>query len=166
MMPKGIVMKHVVRMLGMLAIAYIVFLLMLYVEIEVVLNELIIPTTGTTEAWLDIFRSWATVGIFGSLVAGLGWYSLAQWGLRVKDWRMVGKRPVWFLLVLVPAALSVLACIFTDRPLEGELYTYVFYVLNNFVTYYIGTALFSPSAYMYIPLGATKLRRWKLAFLR
>ena len=157
-------MKHVLRIIGMAAVTYIIFQMMIYGEIEGVLNEKGIPSAGTTEIWLDSFRTWATFGIFGSFVASLLWYVLGQGGFKVNNWRRSGKRTIWLLLIAVPFALFVLGCVFTSRPQEGALYAYLFYFLNSHLTYYIGTSFFSPSSYMYTPIGASKVRRWKLAF--
>lgn len=159
-------MKHLVRMLLMFLVAYGIYQLMIYVEVEGVLNEKIIPVEGTTEAWIESFGRWATLSIYGSFAAGMLWYVLGQWVFKVNDWRQSGKRPVWLLLMTVPFALFVLSCVFTSRPQEGALYAYLFYFLNSHLTYYLATTLFSPSSFMYTPLGASTLRHWKLTLRR
>jgi|SRR6267143_2951103 len=157
-------MKHILRIFFMVVFAVAIFFFMLYVEIDQILSERIVPGANLTlEAWIDTFRQWASIGIGGSLIAALIWYFIAQWIFKVIRWKDAGKRPVWYLLFLVPILISVLSCVFTSQTQEAVLFAYFFYFVNNLLAFYLGTVLFSPSSFMYTPLGATTLRHLKLA---
>ncbi len=118
----------------------------------------------TLEAWLESFRWWGTIGIAASLAAGVIWYVMGQFLFKVNDWKDAGKRPVWVLLSLIPIGASVAAIFFTQQAQNYAWVAYVFYVVNGLLSYYLGTALFSPSSFKYTPVGASKLRRWNIAF--
>lgn len=156
-------MKHILRIFFMLVLAAAIFFFMLYVEIDQVLSERIVPGANLTlEAWIDTFRQWASTGIAASLTAALMWYFIAQWIFKVRSWKYAGKRPVWYLLFIIPILISVLSCVFTSQTQEAILFAYIFYFVNNLLVFYLATVLFSPSSFMYTPLGARTLRRLKL----
>lgn len=158
-------MKHILRLIGMAAVAGLIFLVMIFGEINGVLSEKIVPSADMDlEAWLENFRLWGSIGIYSSLAACLLWYLLGQWFFKVNNWKESGKRPIWYLLILIPFTAFVLSCVFTSQTQEGAWLAYLFYFLNNHLTYYLGTTFFSPSSFKYTPLGASKLRRRRLAF--
>jgi hypothetical protein len=158
-------MKNIINLVGMALVAFLFFLLLVFVEENNVLNEIVVPRADVTlESWLESFRWWGTVGIFASLAAAVIWYIVSQFVFRVNDWRASGKRPIWALLSLIPIGASVAGIIFTQQAQNYAWVAYVFYVLNGLCSYYFATALFSPSSFKYTPVGAKKLRRWNMAF--
>ncbi|HEX7957071.1 MAG TPA: hypothetical protein VF508_09020, partial [Pyrinomonadaceae bacterium] len=95
-------MKHLVNLIGVLAVAVAFYLLMNFAEVYV-LNAQVIPREDITiEEWLDEFRRWAALVVGVATVTSLLWYGLGQWAFRVNDWRASNRRPVWLLLALVP----------------------------------------------------------------
>lgn len=158
-------MKNIINLVGMALVAFAFFLLLVFVEENNILNELVVPQADVTlEEWLESFRRWGTVGIAASLAASLLWYAAGQFLFRVNDWRDAGKRHIWSLLFLIPVAAAVAGIVFTRQAQEGALIAYVFYVVNGLLSYYLSTVLFSPSSFKYAPVGASKVRRWNMAF--
>lgn len=153
-------MKHVLNIVLTIILAAGFWALMLYGETSW-LEDKVVPVAGTKlPEWLEYFKWWATAGIFGALVlSSLLWYALGLFVFRFNKWSP-NYRPIWLLLLIVPLILTVLSCLFTKQTQEGATWAYVFYILNNFLTYYLGTLLFSPPSVMYIPLGAKYVRRW------
>lgn len=154
-------MKYV-GIITVIVFALAVYFFMGAVEIERVLNEEIIPMEGTTEEWLEIFRTWATAGIAVSALAAFLWFVLGQWVFKVNDWREGDKRKWWGGLLAVTVIMVAVQWFMTPRPQEGMVWTYAFYLLNNVATFYLATLFGSPSSFKYTPLGASQVRRWKL----
>src|SRR5882762_526983 len=126
-----VTMKHILRVSFMVALAAAIFFFMLYVEIDQILSERIVPGANLTlEAWIDNFRQWASTGIAASLTAAIMWYFIAQWIFKVRSWKDAGKRPVWYLLLIIPILISALSCVFTSQTQEAVLLAYVFYFVN------------------------------------
>lgn len=158
-------MKHLAHLILIVLTTAVFFGLMVFVEQDLALYEMVIPPADVTlEEWLDSFRLWGSVGLGISLAAALGWYVLGQWWFMVDSWNNADKRPIWGLLFLFPLAGAILACILTQRAQEGSVLAYAFYFINGLLSYYLATALFSPSSFKYTPIGADKLRRWNLNF--
>jgi hypothetical protein len=157
--------KHIINIVCIILIAFAFFLLMVFVEENYVLNEIIIPRADITlEEWLDSFRHWGTIGITVAATTGLLWYFLGQWMFEVNSWSKANRRPIWFLLFLGPIIAAALGVVFTTQSQGGAWAAFLFYLLNSTLCYYLATALFSPSSFKYVPVGASKLRRWNLAF--
>lgn len=157
-------MRHIINVVGILAIAILFYLLMSLAEVYV-LNEQVIPRADITiEEWLDDFKYWAAIGIGASLATSLLWYVLGQWFFPVDNWAASQRRPVWGLLFIFPAAVAIVSTVVTGQPQEGWAYAPLFYLLNGILAYYMQTVFFSPSSFKYTPLGASKLRRWNMAF--
>lgn len=158
-------MKHIINIVGILLVAVLFFLLMVFVEENYVLNEMVIPRGDMSiEEWLDSFRRWGTIGISVSAATGLFWYVLGQGFFDVNRWTEANRRPIWLLLFFCPVIAGVLGIVFTKQAQQGAWAAFLFYFLNSTLCYYLETALFSPSSFKYTPLGASKLRRWNLAF--
>lgn len=158
-------MKHVAHLVLITLVAGAFFLLMVFVEQDLALYETVVPPADVTlEEWLDSFRLWGTVGIAISLTAGLGWYVLGQWGFSMSTLKGTNKRPIWGLFFLLPLLGVVLGIVLTQQAQEGGALAYLFYFINGVSSYYLETALFSPSAFKYTPIGASKIRRWNLTF--
>src|SRR5258708_6951491 len=102
------------------------------------LQDRVVPLAGTRlPEWLDSFKWWGSAGIFGSVfLSTLPWYGLGQWGFKFNQWGR-NHRPIWALLLIVPIALGVLGCLFTKQTIEGSTWAYVFYFLNNGITFYL-----------------------------
>lgn len=155
-------MKHLARLVLLTMVPFAVFLIMLYGEMDLILEPRVNPTSNmSSQDWLQIFRQLATYGIVASWVASLIWYDLGQWRFKVNNWRAADRRAVWGLLFLVPIVSFAIACFLTPQAQEGAFWAYFFYLANNVAVYYLGTLLFSPSAFMYTPIGATAIRYWR-----
>ena len=158
-------MKHLAHLVLITLVAGAFFALMVFVQQDLVLYETVVPPADVTlEEWLDSFRRWGTTGLAFSLAAGVGWYALGQWGFRLDALRETSKRPLWGLFFLLPLLGVILGIVLTQRAQEGGALAYLFYFINGMSSYYLETALFSPSAFKYTPIGASKIRRWNLTF--
>jgi hypothetical protein len=158
--------KHIAHIVLITIVAGVFFALLVFVEENLVLYDMIVPTPDMTlEEWLEDFRVWGELGIGLAFAAGLLWYVLGQWVFKINNWQASGKRPVWALLFLLSVAGGVVTgIVLTRQAQEGAVIAYGFYALNGLLCYYLETALFSPTSFKYTPLGARKLRRWNLAF--
>ena len=158
-------MKPIVHIVLMTLVATSFYAVLVFVEANLVMDAVIVPPADVDlDEWLENFQLWGSVGIGLSLVTALLWYALGQWVFKIDHWKASGKRHIWILLFLVPVGGAVLAIAMTGQAQEGALYAYLFHVVNNLVSYYLETALFSPSSFKYSPIGAQKVRRWNLAF--
>ena len=146
---------------GIVFIALITYLIVIYIEEGLVLYETVSPPAGVNlEEWLSSFRLWALVGITLSLFAGLLWYAMGQWVVKVDRWKEANKRPTWFLYSIIPLVGVVLGIVLTERAQTGAWPAYIFFVCNCGFCFYIATAMFSPSSLKYVPPFAKKIRRW------
>lgn len=133
--------------------------LMMYGEARV-LEDRVVPMAGTKlPEWLDNFKQWSTSGIAGSTLTGLVWYGLGDRIFKFREWNK-NFRPIWYMLLLVPLVLTVVNCWFTRQANEGGFLAYAFYSVNNLLTFYLATLLFSPPPVMYTPPGAEVARRF------
>lgn len=152
--------KYVVHFVGILIISVCFYLLANFVEKDLILERLVIPPPGVKlPQWLDSFKFWANWGITVSLVAILLWYVIAQWGFKVNHWSASGKRVIWSLFFILPVIVIILGFVLTQQAQEFGWIVYLFYIFNGVLSYYLATALFSPSSFKYTPLWADKLRR-------
>jgi hypothetical protein len=148
-------------MAGMVSLALLFFFLVIPGEFQV-LDSLV--TTGpdiSSDAWLELFRHWATISIGLALAAAVVWFVLGQWFYVINDWSKANnKRLVWIGLLLV-SALAAVPSVFVTPPVQewGRL-AWVFYLVNNLALYYLATLWFSPSSFKYQPPLATILRYW------
>ena len=155
-------MKHLARMVLISIIPFAVFMVMLYGEIDFILEPRVSPASNmSSQEWLQTFRQLAIYGIIASWIVTIIWYDLGQWFFKVNDWRAANRRAVWGLLFLVPVGAFALTSYFTPQAQEGAFWAYLFYFVNNVTIYYLGTVLLSPPAFMYTPLGATVIRHWR-----
>lgn len=123
-------------------------------------NDLVIPLPDVTiEAWLEPFKMWSAYIIAAAGLAALIWFVLGKWALPVVSWHSAGKRTIWFLLAGIPLLTTAVAYLFTPVAQEGTLYAWGFYLANGLLPYYFATALFSPPAYKYSPIGAASVWR-------
>jgi hypothetical protein len=154
-------MRHVIQISWTIGVAIVFLVLTIYGENNW-LADRVMPTAGTkVPQWIDNFQQWAIAGIAGSLMVSLLWYVLGQWGFRFNRWGR-SYRPIWGLLLILPAILAVLGCLFTKQTIEGSTWAYGFYFLNNILTFYVGTVLFSAAPVMYVPVGSEYLRPWQV----
>jgi len=122
-------------------------------------------TTGPNimlDAWREVFRSWATLGIIIALAAAPLWFVLGQWGFSMNRWTSANnKRWAWWAGLFFVAILAAApGYYFTPTVQEGGRLTLLFYLANNVLVYYLATLFFSPSSFKYMPLGATSVRRY------
>jgi hypothetical protein len=154
-------MRHIFSILGMIAIAFGFYSLMLYLERDSVLYSMIVPDTNLRLGnWLQVFSEQAMLGIFGSLIAAILWYVLGAFVFRINSLQQAQRIHYWFLFLLIPIGLTVYNSYFMSPAKENSWLAYLFYFANNLLTYYLATVLFSPSSFKYTPPLATVLRRF------
>ena len=72
--------------------------------------------------WMASFKRWASICIASTGLASLLWYILAQWGFKINRWEdTTGKRPIWFLLFLIPIIFTVVSCIYVKQTENSQL---------------------------------------------
>lgn len=151
-----------IGIVGMIFIGALIYFFAIPAE-DQLLDSLV--TTGpniTLDAWREVFRNWAMLGIGIALAAALFWFVLGQWGFSMNQWKTANnKRWAWWGGLFVVAILAAApGYYFTPTVQEGGRLTLLFYLANNVLVYYVGTLLFSPSSFKYMPLGATSVRRY------
>ncbi|HKV42199.1 MAG TPA: hypothetical protein VJX67_23555 [Blastocatellia bacterium] len=153
-------MRHAARIFFILFVSVALWLVMVFVEADQILNNVVSPPPEVQiEDWINRFKGLGTFVLGAALLAALLWYVLGQWALDVSRWRDSQKRWVWLLLLFFLPILSFVAAIVSLRQAqEGAPLAYIFLVANAIVCYYIGTLFSSPSAFKYTPLGARKIR--------
>jgi hypothetical protein len=116
----------------------------------------------TLDAWRDLFKDWAKLGVVVALFAAFLWYAQGQWFFILNNLTNANKKKRWVWLALLGVALlaAVPGDLLTPRVQEWGRLATVFYVANNFLAYYVVTLVWSPSSFKYMPLGATTLRYW------
>ncbi len=152
-------MRHLLYIVLIALTAIAIWAAMLFGE-TFWLEDRVVPLAGTKlPEWLDSFKWWASTGILGTLFFSVLWYGLGQKVFSFNRWGR-NYRPVWCLFLIIPITLGILGCLFTKQTTEGSTWAYVFYFLNNVITFYLGTSLFSPASVMYVPIGSEYLRHW------
>ena len=115
----------------------------------------------TLDAWRELFRHLAQLGIAVALLAALFWFLLGQWVFGMNRWTNANKkRTVWLGLLVVSALAVVPGVVLTPAVQEWGRLAWAFDLLNNLSLYYLATLLFSPSSFKYVPWLATSLRYW------
>jgi len=123
-------------------------------------NDWVIPMPDVTiETWLEPFTMWSMYIVIAAWVAAVSWFVIGKWFFPVTHWRSAGKRTIWILLSIIPLAVIAVAYFFTPVAQEGNLIAWAFYLGNGILPYYLATALFSPPAYKYSPVGAMTVWR-------
>lgn len=154
-------LKYLGMLVGIVIVAALVFFFALPAE-DQFLDSLV--TTGpelTLDAWRELFRYWAALGVVIALSAALFWFALGQWVFGMNNWTNTGnKRWLWLGLLVLAALAAVPGFLLTPTVQEGGRVAWLFYLANNLVVYYVGTVLFSPSSFKYIPTGASAVRYW------
>ena len=151
--------KSLISIVGIAVLGFLNYLFLIKIQ-ENVLFEKVVPVAGVTvDQWLEEFRSLATIGITGSLVAALIWFALGQWIFKVNRWSETGKRPVWLMLLLLPVIIAVFLMFSTPEAQEGIWWAHFFHILNALLCYVLGTLLFSPSSFKFSPPMAKVFRR-------
>jgi hypothetical protein len=153
--------KAAVHIAGMLGVAAVFLLLLGFEEVQV--ESRVEPIGVRLPEWLGGFRFWGRVGIATSLVAGLVWYLVAQWKFKIDRFKESRRRVVWALLFLLPVLATIAAVYFTKPVQAGAWWANGFYCFNALAVYYLETALFSPSAFKYTPIGSQRIRIWDRA---
>ena len=96
------------------------------------------------------------------LIAGGGilvWYGLSRWWFKVIHRHEAQKRLVWSIIGLVVLVACTACSLYTfQRAEEGWLLARSFLIFSGTLLYYITTVFFTPAAFKYIPLGASRLK--------
>ncbi len=152
--------KALVQPFGMILIAF-AFVWLLSLGEEYVIKTRVEPVGMKLNDWLNDFRFWGRVGIASSLVAGLLWYWLAQRKFRIDRLKNRDRRWFWVSLFILPLVATGVAVYFTKPVQEGAWVANAAYGISALASYYFETAMFSPLAFKYTPVGAERLRFWE-----
>jgi hypothetical protein len=154
-------LKYLGFIVGMIIVALLVFFFALPAE-DQFLDSLV--STGpeiTLDAWRELFRYWAALGIVVALSAAVFWFALGQWAFSMNDWTSAAKkRWVWLGLLVLAAIAAVPGFLLTPAVQEGGRVAWFFYPANNLLVFYVATLMFSPASFKYIPAGASSVRYW------
>jgi len=151
--------KHVLYIVFMILVATFFWVLMNFFEAYKLENN-VIPFAGLRlSTWLENFRSLAFLGIVICGFLSILWYLLGQWAFKFNYWNKK-FRAIWCLFLVLTIIVTAILCFLTINLQEGTILVYIFYFINNFFTFYLGTLLFSPASVKYTPLGAEYVRHW------
>jgi hypothetical protein len=154
-------MRHLANIAAILVTAVAVVACTVFLEEQIVLQRSVIPAAGTLlPEWLDDFRWWSIAGIAVAAVAALIWYVLGAWVFLVNSPIDINRRPHWSLLLVLSVMPTMAAWWLTPSALVGTWMACGFWALNGAGTYYLATALFSPSGFAYTAPGSRHLRVW------
>src|SRR5712664_3506443 len=153
--------KHIGFMAAMVGLTLIFFFLAIPGEDQLMDSLVSTGPNITLDAWRELFRYWATLGIFIALFAALFWFVLGQWIFSMNSWTNSNrKRWLWFVLLVVSALAVVPGVLLTPATQEWGRLAWVFYLANNLAVYYVATLCFSASSFKYAPPLAMTVRRW------
>ncbi|MBF0318053.1 MAG: hypothetical protein HQL04_07740 [Nitrospirae bacterium] len=160
-------LRHILSFIGIVAIGCL-FYLLFDVELKYIVSKLVTIPLGTDllsadlETWEGYFMKGALIVCITATSFSLVWYVVAQWGMKVVDWKSAGKRTWWtvLFLILFVATLAFGIYYLKDSVEMGLVWAVGLYVLNGALCYYLSTLLLSPVAFKYTPLGAMTVRRY------
>lgn len=119
------------------------------------------------DTWINEFYENALPTIAFAFIGILAWYAVGYLRYRITNWRKAKGFLAW-LLVLTITVFSVFAYGYHyTKPTEdlGKYLACLFYLVNAALLYWLSTAIFSPPAVKYVPLGSIRLRLAKLGNL-
>jgi hypothetical protein len=153
--------KHIGFVAGMIGLTLIFFFFVIPGEDQLMDSLVSTGPNITLDAWRELFRYWATLGIGIAMLAALFWFALGKGFFSMNDWTGANKkRTVWFGLLVVSALAVVPGVLLTPAVQEWGRLAWVFYLVNNLAVYYLATLCFSPSSFKYQPPLAMSLRYW------
>lgn len=153
-------MKHAGYIFGILFITALFFLAVIGELFLLDANppQLSVTTNLTMGEWKESFKTWAFVCVGTAAAASFLWYIFAQKVFNINNRKSVGKRVIWTLLSLFPAAAIAASVILVERTESSLKWVYLLFALNGLLPYYLATLLFSPSSFKYTPIGAKGIR--------
>lgn len=157
-------MKPALKLIALLAFAFILpgaAVLALKSAGDTFVAELITPKDQNMGTWMDDFLKYASLAIVITMAADALWFVLGQYVWKVEDWRKADKRVHWYVICAFVAVAVVILLYFTAVATDTGVFYVTFFYLGVFLwSYWLATALFSPSQFKYAPPGAASLRRW------
>lgn len=147
-------------LIAILIVGVLFFLLVIPAEDQLLDTFVSTGPDLTLDAWREVFRLWAQVGIGVSLLAALLWFGFGQLSSMNRWSNANRKRVVWLGFFLVAAAGVIPGMIFTPTVQEWGGLAWAGYIANNLSLYYLATLLFSPSSFKYVPWFSIRLRYW------
>lgn len=110
----------------------------------------------TIEAWRESFLIGAGIGVGIAGAVSLLWYGYAKWtSSKIDNFQDTeGKRKIWVLLLFFSIVGSAVCALIVK---SGSIFIYPVFALNGGLCYYLSTLLCSPSAFRYIPWGASRI---------
>lgn len=160
-------MKHLVNIVGFLCIwAFMQLVLVQYAEIEGLR-----PAIGGIEAsglnvsdWLRDFYTWASYCVGAGAFSFVVWYLFGHF--TPPDYGgLASKRPWWILFLVVPIVMTVVSIFLLPTPQYGSWMADLFLTIDSVFTYWLSSALFSPTMVKtHVPF-ASEIRQWRDAIL-
>ena len=152
-------MKHFTNLAGAAVIGLLVYFSAKFAE-HAALHDAVsgLNSSMMLEFWLAIWDRLATICIASAAVTFLFWYALGQ-SLQSDFSGQSTKRPFWILLLVAPAVVAVWAVLALPTVLHGEWLAELFLFVDALVTFWLMSALFSPSRVKYDPPLSEPLRK-------
>ena len=125
------------------------------------LRDIVYPVANISfDHWIDKFNALGFIGLIVALLSSLLWYITAEWFLKINSSRRNSGRIIWAIIFFPPGITAVGTMFLIPGTSSGLIFSAVLHVVNITLSYYLATALFSPSAFKYTPLLAKSLRRF------
>jgi hypothetical protein len=113
----------------------------------------------TLDAWAKQWSAWATYAILAGLGTFLFWYVAGQYILQPDFSGTSSKRPVWILFIVGPVIIAEIGVILLPAAQSFEWMAYAFLFFNAVFSYWLASAMFSPSLVKTAPIGYEWPRR-------
>ena len=154
-------MKHVVNIAGFIAILRIMQLGV----IQLAEIEALRPVIGnfdsgtlTIDDWLREFYKWASYTTWAGAFSFVVWYLFGQF--TSPDWSgLNNKRPWWIVGIFFPGVMAVIAIFMLPIAHSGTWLANAFLVFDGIFTYWLSSAMFSPTMVKTHPPFSRGLRR-------
>jgi len=139
-------MKHVINIAGFIGVlALMEFLVTQVGEVEA-LRPLVggLESNLTVDEWLRQFFSWATDCVVVGGLTFVVWYLFGQF--TSPNWRgTASKRPWWIIGIIFPCLMALAAMFMLPTAQTGTWLANVFFFFNGIFTYWLISAMFSPT---------------------
>lgn len=138
----------IVSVAGMVVIAVLIALVANFGETSVLrplISGIEESADLTVEEWVKQFADLAMLAIGAALVAAILWYVWAEYMAKIDYSGRTSSRPIWILLMVIPIVAAEYGCLKVPAAASGAWLAYAFLWLNAIFTYWLATAMFSPS---------------------
>lgn len=151
-------MKHVTNFAGAAIVGLLLYFAAKFGEHSALYSGVSGFGTMLQGVWLSRWDHLALYCICAGAATFVLWYLIGQ-SLEVDPHAKSTKRPVWILLLVLPAVVAVWG-IFTLPPVTQNLWlAQLFLFLDALVSFWLMSAFFSPSRVKFDPLLSEGLRK-------